>query len=66
MRGLAEIFTAKIFIQKEGVIMTFAESLDRKIPEYYDFMYLDGYSPEAILHAMSKKMWREYQERQAA
>ena len=38
----------------------------RKIPEYYDTMYLDGYTPYEILHATRKKMYREYQERQAA
>ena len=65
MRGLAEIFTAKIFIQKEGEIMTFAEYHHRKIPEYYKTMYLDGYSPEEIHYALRKKMRREYAERQA-
>ena len=38
----------------------------RRIPEYYDTMYLDGYTPYEILHAARKKMFREYQEREAA
>ena len=38
----------------------------RRIPEYYDTMYLDGYTPYEILHATRKKMYSEYQERQAA
>ena len=38
----------------------------RRIPEYYDTMYLDGYTPYEILHATRKKMFREYQEREAA
>ena len=38
----------------------------RHIPEYYDTMYLDGYTPYEILHATRKKMYREYQEREAA
>lgn len=38
----------------------------RRIPEYYDTMYLDGYTPYEILHATRKKMYREYQERAEA
>ncbi len=45
--------------------MTFAESLDRKIPEYYKTMETNGYSAEAVLYALHRQMWRSYQERQA-
>ena len=38
----------------------------KRIPEYYDTMYLDGYTPYEILYATRKKMFREYQEREAA
>ena len=38
----------------------------RRIPEYYDTMYLDGYTPYEILYATRKKMHREYQEQEAA
>ena len=38
----------------------------RRIPEYYDTMYLDGYTPYEILHATRKKMYREYMERKEA
>ena len=38
----------------------------KRIPEYYDSMYLDGYTPYEILYAARKKMFREYQEREAA
>ena len=38
----------------------------KRIPEYYDTMYMDGYTPYEILYATRKKMFREYQERQAA
>ena len=38
----------------------------RHIPEYYDTMYLDGYTPYEILHATRKKMYREYMERKEA
>ena len=38
----------------------------KRIPEYYDTMYMDGYTPYEILYATRKKMYREYQEREAA
>lgn len=38
----------------------------RRIPEYYDTMYLDGYTSYEILYATRKKMRREYLERQEA
>lgn len=37
----------------------------RPIPEYYDWMYLDGYTPEEILYAIHRKMDREQAEREA-
>ena len=38
----------------------------RYIPEYYDTMYLDGYTPYEILYATRKKMHRECMERKEA
>ena len=38
----------------------------RDVPEYYDTMYMDGYTPERIMHAAHKKMQRMYEEREAA
>ena len=35
------------------------------MPEYYDWMYLDGYTPEEILYAFHRKMDREQEEREA-
>ena len=46
--------------------MTLFDYYDRKIPDYYDTMYLDGYTPEQIRYAAHRKMVREYRERQAA
>ena len=37
----------------------------RKVPEYYDYMYLDGYTPDEIMYAARKKFRREYAERMA-
>ena len=46
--------------------MTLAEYYNRQIPEYYPTMYMDGYTPEQIMHAAHKKMQRMYEERRAA
>ena len=34
------------------------------VPEYYDWMYLDGYTPEEIWYAFHKKLDRELRERE--
>ena len=46
--------------------MTLADYYNRNIPEYYDTMYLDGYTPDQIMTAFRKKMYRDYEARQAA
>ena len=45
--------------------MTLYEYYDRKIPDYYPTMYLDGYSPEQIIHAAHRKIRQEYEARKA-
>ena len=40
--------------------MTIAEYQNRKTPEYTDTMYLDKYSPQAILAAAHQKMFERY------
>lgn len=42
--------------------MTIEEYYNRKIPEYYPTMYLDGYTPQQILIAVHKSMLNEYQD----
>lgn len=42
--------------------MSIIDYYNRQIPEYYDWMYLDGYSPTEILIAMRKKWNRELSE----
>ena len=39
---------------------------DSHLPDYYDTMFMDGYTPEQIMHAAHKKMRRMYEEREAA
>ena len=45
--------------------MTLLDDHYRKIPEYYDWMYLDGFTPDEVLCAFHKKMDREQAEREA-
>ena len=32
--------------EKERESMTLSDYINRQVPEYYDWMYLDGYTPE--------------------
>jgi len=50
--------------QKGDLLMTIEEYYNRKIPEYYPTMYLDGYTPQEILIAAHKSMLKEYQDSQ--
>ena len=46
--------------------MSLIDQYFNKIPEYYDTMYMYGYTPEHIMYAARKKMQRMYEEREAA
>ena len=46
--------------------MSLIDQYFNKIPEYYDTMYMDGYTPEQIMYAARKKMQRMYEVREAA
>ena len=41
------------------------EWYDKQIPDYYLTMYLDGYTPEQILHAAQRGMIQRHRERNA-
>lgn len=41
------------------------ERYDKQIPDYYLTMYLDGYTPEQILHAARRGMIQRHRERNA-
>ena len=41
------------------------ESYYKKIPDYYPTMYLDGYTPDQILHAVRRGMIQKHRERKA-
>ena len=53
-------------LERFGAKMTLAEWTERKIPEYYDGMYRDGFSPVEILYAARKKWRQQEAERQEA
>ena len=38
--------------------MSVIEDFNKRIPEYYNTMYLDGYTPDEIMMAMHKKIRR--------
>ena len=46
--------------------MSLIDQYFSNIPEYYNTMYMDGYTPEQIMYAARKKMLRMYEEREAA
>lgn len=43
--------------------MSLYEHLNRKIPEYYPTMYMDGYKPEEIRFALKRKMLEDREAR---
>ena len=36
--------------------MTLSDYVNRKVPEYYNWMYLDGYTPEEIKYSHQQMM----------
>ena len=46
--------------------MTLSEYYHRDVPEYYHWMYLDGYTPEQIMYAKHRQMRKEFIERRNA
>ncbi len=38
--------------------------ISRKVPEYYDTMFMDGFTPEEILQAKRKQMLEEIEDRE--
>jgi hypothetical protein len=46
--------------------MTIYDYFNSQLPDYYDTMYLDGYTPEQILQAAHNTMMKRIRERQEA
>ena len=38
---------------------------NRKIPDYYPTMYLDGFTPEEVMYAAKRQMYQQILERKA-
>lgn len=38
--------------------MSLEDDFHKNVPEYYDWMYLDGYTPEQIYYAHKKQFQR--------
>ena len=53
-------------IDRRLKIMSIADRYFKNVPEYYRYMYLDGYTPEQILYAARKTIFREHTERTEA
>ena len=47
------------------MVTSLLEQHNRRIPDYYPTMYLDGFTPEEIMYAAKRKMYREAQEGKA-
>lgn len=47
------------------MVTSLLEQHSRRIPDYYPTMYMDGFSPEEIMYAAKRQMYRQVQERKA-
>ena len=47
------------------MVMSLLEQHNRRIPDYYPTMYLDGFTPEEVMYAAKRQMYRQIQERKA-
>ena len=48
------------------MVTSLLEQHSRRIPDYYPTMYMDGFSPEEIMYAAKRQMYRQIEERKAA
>ena len=48
------------------MVTSLLEQHNRRIPDYYPTMYMDGFTPEEIMHAAKRQMYRQIQERKDA
>ena len=45
------------------MVTSLLEQHNRRIPDYYPTMYLDGFTPEEVKYAAKRQMYRQIQER---
>ena len=48
------------------MVSSLLEQHNRRIPDYYPTMYMDGFTPEEIMYAAKRQMYRQIQERKDA
>ena len=48
------------------MVTSLLEQYNKRIPDYYPTMYMDGFSPEEIMYAAKRQMYRQIQERKDA
>ena len=48
------------------MVASLLDQHNRRIPDYYPTMYMDGFSPEEIMYAAKRQMYRQIEERKAA
>ena len=47
------------------MVSSLLEQHNRRIPDYYPTMYLDGFTPEEVMYAAKRQMYQQIQERKA-
>ena len=47
------------------MVMSLLEQHNRRIPDYYPTMYLDGFTPEEVMYAAKRQMYQQILERKA-
>ena len=47
------------------MVTSLLEQHNRRIPDYYPTMYLDGFEPWEVMYAAERQMYRQIQERKA-
>ena len=47
------------------MVSSLLEQHNRRIPDYYPTMYMDGFTPEEIMYAAKRQMYRQVQESKA-
>ena len=45
------------------MVTSLLEQRNRRIPDYYPTMYLEGFTPEEVMYAAKRQMYRQIQER---
>ena len=47
------------------MVTSLLEQHNRRIPDYYPTMYMDGFTPEEVMYAAKRQMYQQIQERKA-